>query len=91
MKQGLKGGILIDADSGPPRYVLWCCGGICHQVLTFIQIGCGHTVAYDISYKEMRRFHRIGTLTWTCQMSVLDWTSPAKTPSFQKIETGMQC
>ena len=44
MKWGLKGGISIDADSGPPRYVLWCCGGICHEVLTFIQIGCGHTV-----------------------------------------------
>ena len=43
-KKGLKGGISIDADSGPPRYVLWCCGGICHQVLTFFQIGCGHTV-----------------------------------------------
>ena len=25
--------------------VLWCCGGICHEVLTFIQIGCGHTVS----------------------------------------------
>ena len=44
MKRGLKGGISIHADSGPPRYVLWCCGGICHEVLTFIQIGCGHTV-----------------------------------------------
>ena len=44
MKWGLKGGISIYADSGPPRYVLWCCGGICHEVLTFIQIGCGHTV-----------------------------------------------
>ena len=43
-KKGLKGGISIDADSGPPRYVLWCCGGICHEALTFIQIGCGHTV-----------------------------------------------
>ena len=32
---GLKGGISINADSGPPRYVLWCCGGICHQLLTF--------------------------------------------------------
>ena len=41
---GLKGGISIDADSGPPRYVLWCCGGICHQLLTFFQIGRGHTV-----------------------------------------------
>ena len=26
------------------KEVLWCCRGICHQVLTFIQIGCGHTV-----------------------------------------------
>ena len=41
---GLKGGISIDADSGPLRYVLWCCGGICHQPDTFIQIGSGHTV-----------------------------------------------
>ena len=46
MKWGLKGGISIDADSGPPRYVLWCCGGICHQLLTFFQIGCGHTVIH---------------------------------------------
>ena len=50
MKQDLlhtkKGeGISIDADSGPLRHVLWCCGGICHQLLTFIQICCGHTVA----------------------------------------------
>ena len=45
---GLKGGILIDADSGPPRYVLWCCGCICHEVLSFIQIGCGHTVMYNV-------------------------------------------
>ena len=36
----------IDADSGPPRYVLWCCGGICHQILAFFKIGCGHTVLY---------------------------------------------
>ena len=47
MKWGLKGGISIYADSGPPRYVLWCCGCICHKVLTFIQIGCGHTVELD--------------------------------------------
>ena len=46
MKWGLKGGISIDADSGPPRYVLWCCGGICHQLLTFFKIGCGHTVPF---------------------------------------------
>ena len=37
MKWGLKGGISIDADSRPLRYVLWCCGSICHQVFTFIQ------------------------------------------------------
>ena len=43
-KKCLKGGISIYADFGPPRYVLWCCGGICHEVLTFIQIGYGHTV-----------------------------------------------
>ena len=46
MKGGLKGGISIDADCGPPRYDLWCCGGICHEVLSFIQIGYGHTVTY---------------------------------------------
>ena len=33
-----------DVDSGPPMYVLWCCGGICHQVFTFVKIGSGHTV-----------------------------------------------
>ena len=38
-KKGPKGGISIDADSGPPRYVLLCCGGICHQPDIFIQIG----------------------------------------------------
>ena len=44
MKWGLKGGILIDADSGPPRYVLGLsCGGICQDFFTFIQVGSGHT------------------------------------------------
>ena len=55
MKWGLKGGISIDADSGPPRYVLWYCGGICHQVFTFIQIGCGHTVS-RILLAELQKF-----------------------------------
>ena len=32
MKWGLKGRISIDADSGPPRYVLWYCNGICHSI-----------------------------------------------------------
>ena len=51
---GLKGGISIDADSGPPRHVLWCCGGICHELLTFIQIGCGHTVEHLILYLKIQ-------------------------------------
>ena len=45
-KKRLKGRISIYADFGPPRYVLWCCVGICHEVLTFFQIGCGHTVPW---------------------------------------------
>ena len=48
MKWGLKGGISIYGDSGPPKYVLWCCGCVCHEVLTFIQFGCGHTVLRNI-------------------------------------------
>ena len=40
----LKGGISIDADSGPIGYVLWCCGSRSWEVLTFFQIGSGHTV-----------------------------------------------
>ena len=44
MKWSLKGGISIDADSGPLGCVLWCCGSICHQFFTFIHIGSGHTV-----------------------------------------------
>ena len=52
MKWGLKDGISTDADSGPPRYVLWCCGGICHQPDTFIKIGCGHTVCKDLLKEE---------------------------------------
>ena len=45
-KKGLKGGISIDADSGPPRYVL--CTLMLRWYLSpspyFFQIGCGHTV-----------------------------------------------
>ena len=56
MKWGLKEGISIDADSGPPRYVLWCCGGICHQLLTFFQIGCGHTVHFNCFVRQNCNF-----------------------------------
>ena len=31
-------------------YVLWCFGGICHHLLTFLQIGCGYTVVRDNSF-----------------------------------------
>ena len=41
-------GILLSkfwsADSGFFRYVLWCCGSICHQPFAFIHVGFGHTV-----------------------------------------------
>ena len=37
-----KKGISIDADYGPPRYVLWCYSGIFQDS---IQIGFDHTVA----------------------------------------------
>ena len=46
MKWGLKGGISVDADSGPPRYVLWCCGGICHQLLIFKDWLCSSMFQY---------------------------------------------
>ena len=39
---GLKGGLLIDAVSGPLGYVL--CGSRSQEEFTFIQIGFGHTV-----------------------------------------------
>ena len=35
-KKRPKGGISIYADFGPPRYVLWCCGGRWRGFLTFI-------------------------------------------------------
>ena len=55
-KKSLKGWISIYADFGPPRYVFWCCGGICHEVLTFFQIGCGHTVSCEKTlFKYSRR------------------------------------
>ena len=46
MKWGLKVGfqfmlILGLLGISTTKYVLWCCGGICHQVFTFIQIGSG--------------------------------------------------
>ena len=42
---GLKGGISIDADSGPLGYVLWYYGSGSQDFFTFIQISSGHTVA----------------------------------------------
>ena len=58
-KKRLKGGISIYADFGSPRYVLWCYGGICHQVLTFFKIGCGHTVWPEKIWEDQERYLRI--------------------------------
>ena len=41
-------GISIDTDSGTLRYVLWCCGSICHQLFILIQIHSKHTVIWCI-------------------------------------------
>ena len=60
MKWGLKGGISIDADSGPPRYVLWCFGSRSHDFFTFIQIGSGHTVS-----KNAEQLNNIPTLLFS--------------------------
>ena len=37
-KKGLKERISIDADSGPPRYVIWCCGGICGHTVWWLNL-----------------------------------------------------
>ena len=60
MKWVLKGGISIDADSGPPRYVLWCCGSKSQDFFTFIQIGSGHTVDNKHHFKMKRISMHIG-------------------------------
>ena len=45
MKWGLKGGISIDVDSGPLRYVYFdAVGSRIQEEFTFMQIGSGHTV-----------------------------------------------
>ena len=51
-------GISIDTDSGPLRYVLWCCGSICHQLFTFIQIGCDHIVIQQPSLYRLSKIER---------------------------------
>ena len=72
------GEISLDADW---IHVLWCCGSICQQVLTFIQIGFGHTVTegsgnsaicsrkYDIDYAAFQyNFHG----SYICALQILD-------------------
>ena len=44
---GLKGGISIDADSGPHGYVLWCCGSRSQDFFTFIQVGPGQSILWN--------------------------------------------
>ena len=72
-KFGSERGISIDADSGPLRYVLWCCGGICHQLLTFFKIGSGHTVGGP----------RIKFLAW-----VLDYVGEKRSSPIEDSEDG---
>ena len=76
-------GISIDADSESPTCVLWCCGGICHQLLTFFQIGCGHTVNYFLNGMSFR--------SWTKNnFSKGSWRSTLFTCNAQISRTGKQ-
>ena len=62
MKWGLKGGgISIDADSGPHRYVLWCWGSICHQPFTFFKLTVAILcyVHFFFSQKEPRGYAKV--------------------------------
>ena len=34
-------------------YVLWCCGSICHEVFTSIQIDSGHTLKDQLPFDKM--------------------------------------
>ena len=47
MKWGLKGGISIEENSGPPRYVLWCCSiylsTTLHFYLDWLWQYCGYS------------------------------------------------
>ena len=65
MKWGLKGGISIDAGSCPPRYVLWCCGGICHQPDTFIQIVSAQWSKGPCRVIVIPRFSTVCGSVWT--------------------------
>ena len=48
LKWGLKRRISIDADSGPLRYVLWCCGNRSQEEFSFIQFSSGNTVSCSL-------------------------------------------
>ena len=83
MKWGLKGGISIYADSGPPRYVLWCCFRICHQLLTFIQIGSGHTVSLVLKIHESTDFQSPALFFSRLSSSFHNW--PEKELNFHTL------
>ena len=71
MNWGLKGGVSIDADSGPLRYVLWCCGSRSQEEFTFIQIGSGHAVQqlwlWEPNYFYRQQFTTV--IMFTCHQS----------------------
>ena len=85
--------ISIDANSGPLRNVLWCCGGICHQPDTFIQIGYGHAV-YKSNLAIAKRPYRMSSWSnWEgvdkrqifCQIFFLHYPLPTQLVSFQEL------
>ena len=39
-----------------------CCGGICHQVLTFFQIGCGHTVIGHLFFGDLSQKKKLSEI-----------------------------
>ena len=73
MKWGLKGGISMDADSGPPRYVFWYYGGICHEDFTFIQIGSSYTVLYKKMWKIEVWFVIFNNFVEICKYVLFTW------------------
>ena len=82
----LKGGMSIDADSGPLEYVLWCCGSRSWEVFTFFQIGSGHTVIqllvnrlnesfksknFEMQFQKI--YETVVILTWSESKIKVEW------------------
>ena len=64
---GLKGGISIDADSGPFGYVLWCCGSRSWEVFTFFRLALAFfwgIVYFNTSMGSFRILKLVGFSKW---------------------------